>query len=117
VIPIYDQLVSAEVLEFARRESKRILVGKTGYEPSREQGEINELMLRLARQGKHVVRLKGGDPGIFGRATEEIEACRRAGIDVAIVPGISATQGAAASLGISSMQRDIKLNRRHALSY
>ena len=114
---LYDQLVSAEVLEFARRESKRILVGKTGYEPSREQGEINELMLRLARQGKHVVRLKGGDPGIFGRATEEIEACRRAGIDVAIVPGISATQGAAASLGISSMQRDIKLNRRHALSY
>ena len=74
---LYDQLVSAEVLDFARREAKRILVGKTGHGPSCQQGEINALMLRLARQGKHVVRLKGGDPLIFGRAAEEIEACRQ----------------------------------------
>ncbi|MBV9517540.1 MAG: uroporphyrinogen-III C-methyltransferase, partial [Hyphomicrobiales bacterium] len=103
---LYDQLVSAEVLDFARREAKRILVGKTGHGPSCNQGEINELMLRLARQGKHVVRLKGGDPLIFGRASEEIEACREAGIEVAIVPGITAAQGAAASLGISLTQRE-----------
>ncbi len=103
---LYDQLVSAEVLDFARREAKRIMVGKTGHGPSCQQGEINELMLRLAGQGKHVVRLKGGDPLIFGRASEEIEACRRAGIEVAIVPGITAAQGAAASLGISLTQRE-----------
>ena len=104
---LYDQLVSAEVLDFARREAKRIMVGKTGHGPSCQQGEINELMLRLARQGKHVVRLKGGDPLIFGRASEEIEACRRAGIEVAIVPGITAAQGAAAWLGISLTQREL----------
>jgi uroporphyrin-III C-methyltransferase/precorrin-2 dehydrogenase/sirohydrochlorin ferrochelatase len=103
---LYDQLVSAEVLDFARREAKRVMVGKTGHGPSCQQGEINALMLRLAGQGKHVVRLKGGDPLIFGRASEEIEACRRAGIEVAIVPGITAAQGAAASLGISLTQRE-----------
>jgi uroporphyrin-III C-methyltransferase / precorrin-2 dehydrogenase / sirohydrochlorin ferrochelatase len=103
---LYDQLVSTEVLDFARREAKRIMVGKTGHGPSCQQGEINELMLHLAGQGKHVVRLKGGDPLIFGRASEEIEACRRAGIEVAIVPGITAAQGAAASLGISLTQRE-----------
>jgi uroporphyrin-III C-methyltransferase / precorrin-2 dehydrogenase / sirohydrochlorin ferrochelatase len=98
---LYDDLVAPEILDFARREAKRILVGKTGYGPACKQGDINRLMQRLASQGRHVVRLKGGDPGIFGRATEEIETCRRAGIDVAIVPGVSAAQGAAASLGIS----------------
>ena len=102
---LYDDLVASEVLDFARREAKRILVGKTGHGPACKQDEINALMLRLALQGKHVVRLKGGDPGIFGRAAEEIEACRRAGIGVAIVPGITAAQGAAASLGISLTQR------------
>ncbi|MFI5013749.1 MAG: siroheme synthase CysG [Hyphomicrobiales bacterium] len=102
---LYDDLVAPEVLDFARREARRILVGKTGHGPACKQDEINALMLRLAGQGKHVVRLKSGDPGIFGRATEEIAACRRAGIDVAMVPGITAAQGAAASLGISLTQR------------
>jgi uroporphyrin-III C-methyltransferase/precorrin-2 dehydrogenase/sirohydrochlorin ferrochelatase len=102
---LYDDLVAPEILEFARREAKRILVGKTGHGPACKQEEINELMLRLARQGRHVVRLKGGDPGIFGRATEEIEACRRAGIEVAVVPGITAAQGAAAALKISLTRR------------
>ncbi len=69
-------------------------------------GDINALIVSLAGQGKHVVRLKGGDPGIFGRAGEEIEACAAAGIPVAIVPGISAAQGAAASLGLSLTHRD-----------
>ena len=83
-----------------------MLVGKTGYGPSVKQDDINALIVSLAGQGKHVVRLKGGDPGIFGRAGEEITACEAAGIPVAIVPGISAAQGAAASLGLSLTHRD-----------
>jgi uroporphyrin-III C-methyltransferase/precorrin-2 dehydrogenase/sirohydrochlorin ferrochelatase len=105
-IILYDDLVSPGVLEFARREARRMLVGKTGYGPSVKQGDINALIVSLAAQGKHVVRLKGGDPGIFGRAGEEIEACRTAGIPIAIVPGISAAQGAAAALGLSLTHRD-----------
>ncbi|BCB19833.1 siroheme synthase CysG [Bosea sp. ANAM02] len=105
-IILYDDLVSPGVLELARREARRMLVGKTGYGPSVKQGDINALIVSLASQGKHVVRLKGGDPGIFGRAGEEIEACHAAGIPVAIVPGISAAQGAAASLGLSLTHRD-----------
>ncbi|KFC61559.1 Siroheme synthase [Bosea sp. LC85] len=105
-IILYDDLVSAGVLEFARREARRMLVGKTGYGPSVKQEDINTLIVSLASHGKHVVRLKGGDPGIFGRAGEEIEACARAGIPVVMVPGISAAQGAAASLGLSLTHRD-----------
>jgi uroporphyrin-III C-methyltransferase/precorrin-2 dehydrogenase/sirohydrochlorin ferrochelatase len=105
-IILYDDLVSPGVLEFARREAKRMLVGKTGYGPSVKQSDINALIVALASQGKHVVRLKGGDPGIFGRAGEEIDACTAANIPVAIVPGISAAQGAAASLGLSLTHRD-----------
>lgn len=105
-IILYDDLVSADVLELARREAKRLLVGKQGYGPSVKQDDINAMLVALAGQGKHVVRLKGGDPGIFGRAGEEIEACAQAGIPVAIVPGISAAQGAAASLGLSLTHRD-----------
>lgn len=103
---LYDDLVSAEVLELARREAKRMLVGKTGHRPSCRQDDINETMVSLARQGRHVVRLKSGDPSIFGRAGEEIDACRQANIPVTIVPGISAAQGAAASLGVSLTHRD-----------
>ncbi|KRE06888.1 siroheme synthase [Bosea sp. Root381] len=105
-IILYDALVSPGVLELARREAKRMLVGKTGHGPSCKQEDINATMTSLAAQGKHVVRLKGGDPGIFGRAGEEIEACAAAGIPVAIVPGISAAQGAAAALGVSLTHRD-----------
>ncbi|WP_248306713.1 siroheme synthase CysG [Bosea sp. AAP35] len=105
-IILYDDLVSPGVLELARREAKRMMVGKTGYGPSVKQADINALIVSLASQGKHVVRLKGGDPGIFGRAGEEIEACRAAGLPVTIVPGISAAQGAAASLGLSLTHRD-----------
>ncbi|HEV2552234.1 MAG TPA: siroheme synthase CysG [Bosea sp. (in: a-proteobacteria)] len=105
-IILYDDLVSPGVLELARREAKRMMVGKTGYGPSVKQADINALIVSLAGQGKHVVRLKGGDPGIFGRAGEEIEACRAAGLPVTIVPGISAAQGAAATLGVSLTHRD-----------
>jgi uroporphyrin-III C-methyltransferase / precorrin-2 dehydrogenase / sirohydrochlorin ferrochelatase len=97
---LFDDLVSKEVLEFARREARKILVGKTGHGPACKQDEINTLMVSLARQGRRVVRLKGGDPLIFARADEEIAACRNAGIPVDIVPGITAAQGAASRLGV-----------------
>ncbi|HYJ83227.1 MAG TPA: siroheme synthase CysG [Allosphingosinicella sp.] len=102
---LYDDLVGPGILELARREAKRVAVGKTGRGPSCRQSDINARMVSLALAGENVVRLKGGDPLVFGRATEEIEACRAAGIEVAIVPGISAAQGAAASLGFSLTER------------
>jgi len=105
-IILIDDLVSPQILDFARREAKKMLVGKTGRGPSCKQGEINELMLTLARAGKRVVRLKGGDPLIFGRAGEEVAVCEQAGIPVELVPGISAAQGAAARLGVSLTHRD-----------
>ena len=103
---LFDDLVSEGVLELARREAKRMLVGKRGARESCSQSDINALMLSLARQGKHVVRLKSGDPMVFGRAGEEIAQLRAAGIPVAIVPGITAAQGLAASLGVSLTHRD-----------
>jgi uroporphyrin-III C-methyltransferase/precorrin-2 dehydrogenase/sirohydrochlorin ferrochelatase len=102
---LYDNLVGPEVLELARREAKRIAVGKKGHGPSCRQADINARIVALALAGETVVRLKGGDPSIFGRATEEIAACRAAGVPVSIVPGISAAQGAAASLGLSLTER------------
>lgn len=104
-IILHDDLVAPAILELARREAERVQVGKRGHGPSCRQDEICDLMVREAKAGKRVVRLKGGDPLIFGRATEEIEACRKAGIAVEIVPGISAAQGAAASLGLSLTER------------
>ena len=103
---LFDDLISDGVLELARREAKRMLVGKRGARESCSQSDINALILKLARQGKHVVRLKSGDPMIFGRAGEEIAALRRAGIPVAVVPGITAAQGMAAALTISLTHRD-----------
>ncbi len=103
---LFDDLVSRDVLDFARREARKMLVGKTGFGPSCKQNDINALMVSLAKQGKRVVRLKGGDPLIFGRAAEEIDACKAANIAVDIVPGISAAQGAAARLGIPLTDRD-----------
>jgi uroporphyrin-III C-methyltransferase/precorrin-2 dehydrogenase/sirohydrochlorin ferrochelatase len=102
---LFDDLVSREVLDFARREARKMLVGKAGFGPSCKQDDINSLMVALAKQGKRVVRLKGGDPLIFGRAGEEIAACKAAGVAVEIVPGITAAQGAAASLGLPLTDR------------
>jgi uroporphyrin-III C-methyltransferase/precorrin-2 dehydrogenase/sirohydrochlorin ferrochelatase len=104
-IILVDDLVAPAILDFSRREAKKMLVGKTGHGPSCKQDEINALMVMLAKAGKRVVRLKGGDPMIFGRATEEIAACRAAGIPVEVVPGISAAQGAASRLGVSLTHR------------
>ncbi|MEQ9171454.1 MAG: siroheme synthase CysG [Rhodospirillales bacterium] len=103
---LYDDLVSDDVLELARREAKRLLVGKRGNRPSCRQDEINGLMIKLAGQGKQVVRLKSGDPMIFGRAGEEIAELRARGIAVDVVPGITAALGAAAALGVSLTHRD-----------
>ena len=104
-VVLYDDLVAREILDYARREARTMLVGKTGHGPSCRQDEINALMVRLAREGKRVVRLKGGDPLIFGRAAEELEACARAGLSVEVVPGITAAQGAAARLRVPLTHR------------
>ena len=103
---LYDDLVAPAILDYARREARTMLVGKTGHGPSCRQDDINALMVSLARSGKQVVRLKSGDPLVFGRAGEEIEACRLAGIPIAVVPGVTAAQGAAAALGVSLTHRD-----------
>jgi len=103
---LFDALVSDEVLAFTRRTAKKLLVGKRGGRPSCKQDDINEMIVRLARQGKHVVRLKAGDPTIFGRAGEEIEILENAGIAVEIVPGITAASAMAAALGVSLTHRD-----------
>jgi uroporphyrin-III C-methyltransferase/precorrin-2 dehydrogenase/sirohydrochlorin ferrochelatase len=102
---LYDHLIGPDVLELARREARRIPVGKAGHGPSCKQSDINDQMVKLALAGENVVRLKGGDPLIFGRATEEIDACRAAGIEVSVIPGISAPQGAGASLLMSLTER------------
>lgn len=107
-IILIDDLVAPEVLDFARREARKMLVGKTGHKPSCKQEEINALMVSLALGGRRVVRLKGGDPCVFGRAGEEIEACRAAGIPVEVIPGVTAAQAAASRLGVSLT------HRRHA---
>ncbi len=103
---LYDDLVTAPVLEFTRREAARMLVGKTGYGPACKQTEINALMLSYALQGKRVVRLKSGDPMIFGRGGEEIAELQAAGIGFEVIPGISAVQAAAARLQVSLTHRD-----------
>ena len=102
---LFDDLVSTDILDFARREAKKMLVGKTGHEPSCRQDDINTLMISLAKSGRAVVRLKGGDPMIFGRADEEIAACRAAGIPIEVVPGITTAQGAASRLLVSLTRR------------
>jgi uroporphyrin-III C-methyltransferase/precorrin-2 dehydrogenase/sirohydrochlorin ferrochelatase len=102
---LFDDLVAPDILDFARREAKKMLVGKTGHAPSCKQDDINALMISLAKAGRRVVRLKGGDPMIFGRADEEIAACRAAGIAVEVVPGITTAQGAASRLLVSLTRR------------
>ena len=103
---LFDDLVSPQVLELARREARRMLVGKRAQRESCAQDDINRMMLSLARQGEHVVRLKSGDPMIFGRAGEEIEMLERHGIAVTVVPGITAGLALASRLGVSLTHRD-----------
>jgi uroporphyrin-III C-methyltransferase / precorrin-2 dehydrogenase / sirohydrochlorin ferrochelatase len=102
---LFDDLVATDILDFARREAKKMLVGKTGHKVSCRQDDINALMISLAKAGRHVVRLKGGDPMVFGRADEELAACRAAGITAEVVPGITTAQGAASRLLVSLTRR------------
>ena len=95
-IILIDALVSPDILDFARREAKKMLVGSTGDDSAGEQDEINRLMVALAKGGRRVVRLKGGEGTTFDRGSGEIAACRAAGIAVEIVPGIGGAQAAAA---------------------
>lgn len=103
---LFDDLVSDEVLELARREARRMMVGKRGGRASCRQEDINALMIKLAKRGKRIVRLKSGDPMVFGRAGEEIAALDAAGIPVSVVPGITAALAAASNLGVSLTHRD-----------
>lgn len=104
-VVLYDRLVSEAVLERARRDAERIFVGKVPGAHQGTQQRIHALMLEYARRGLRVARLKGGDPSVFGRAGEELEILRGAGIPVVIVAGVTAAFGAAASAAVPLTQR------------
>jgi uroporphyrin-III C-methyltransferase/precorrin-2 dehydrogenase/sirohydrochlorin ferrochelatase len=103
---VVDRLVNPKVLEYTRRDAERIFVGKTPRGPTTSQAEINRILLREAQAGKVVARLKGGDPFIFGRAAEEMAACQAAGIDVEVVPGVTAAHACAARIGLPVTLRE-----------
>ncbi len=103
---VHDGLVGPEILGLARRDARLISVAKQRARHTLPQDDINALLVREALAGRDVVRLKGGDPFIFGRGGEEAEAARAAGVRVEVVPGISAANGAAAASGIALTHRD-----------
>ena len=104
---VHDGLMGDGVLGYARREAQLVSVAKAKGRHARTQAEINTLLVALARDGKIVVRLKGGDPSIFGRGGEEIDMLRASGVDTEVIPGITAATAVAASLQIPLTHRDI----------
>ena len=103
----YDRLVDEEVLELARRDAERVFVGKHVGANAWPQEKIDRVIVAEALKGKRVVRLKSGDPGVFGRATEELDAAKAAGVPVELVPGVTAALAAGAALGQSLTCRDV----------
>jgi uroporphyrin-III C-methyltransferase/precorrin-2 dehydrogenase/sirohydrochlorin ferrochelatase len=103
---VHDRLVSEGVLDHARRDARRIYVGKAKGDHAVPQREIESILIEEARRGQRVVRLKGGDPFVFGRGGEELEALREAGIETHVIPGITAALACAASAGLPLTHRD-----------
>jgi uroporphyrin-III C-methyltransferase / precorrin-2 dehydrogenase / sirohydrochlorin ferrochelatase len=106
-VVLYDRLVTAELLQYARRDAELICVGKTPRRPSISQKQLNRLLVSLVQSGKRVCRLKGGDPFVFGRGGEELEALAEAGLKFQVVPGVSAAEGCAAYAGIPLTLRGV----------
>ncbi|MCU1271157.1 MAG: Uroporphyrinogen-III C-methyltransferase [Acidobacteriaceae bacterium] len=106
-VVLHDELVSSEILRLIPSHAELVNVGKRAGKESTPQAEINRLLVQYALLGFQVVRLKGGDPFIFGRGGEELEALRQAGIEVEVVPGITAALGAAATLQVPLTHREL----------
>ena len=106
-VVFHDALVGPGILGFVKPSARQIYVGKRSGRHSQDQASIDQLIVAAALAGERVVRLKGGDPAIFGRATEELDACRVAGVPVSICPGVTAASAAAASLGASLTLRGL----------
>jgi uroporphyrin-III C-methyltransferase/precorrin-2 dehydrogenase/sirohydrochlorin ferrochelatase len=105
-VVVYDRLIAKPVLEMTRRDADRIYVGKENNNHVMQQEDINQLLVRLAKEGKRVVRLKGGDPFIFGRGGEEIDTLAEEGIPFQVIPGVTAASGCASYGGIPITHRD-----------